>query len=441
MGKETSIQFLRDVLDETVELFPSKYINIGGDEARYDRWASCPKCQAVMKREGLKKPAELQGYLTNVVAEMMKEKGKTVTGWQEIISRGKINTPVVSVVWLNARDTIQAKNLGHKAILTPCTHMYYDFPESNTPGEVKAATWMPPVSLEKTYSTPLSDYSAKSTVLGVQGCYWSDQFIHGTVLQEIPYLDENRSENYAEYLAFPRMLALSEVAWTREADRNFKDFRNRLSNHYARLDYKNCNYRVPEPIVKSLKKENDGSYTYELESPIKGAKIVYTKDGNYPTIHSSVYKSPINVKSKNDFRAMTVVSPRHYSLPLYSAPDYSAYKQFGQISTTWKPLQIQITPTKWRFECTGKIAGDGDYEITFIQTHGKNALNLNNFKLFKREELVAEVNKSGQVSAENRVTFQFNVADFEAGTPFFIEVEANGVGGNDTAGLVFIRKK
>ena len=441
VGKESSMQFLRDVLDETVELFPSKYINIGGDEARYDRWEKCPRCQAVMKREGLKKAKELQGYLTNKVAEMMKEKGKTVMGWQEIIMRGKINTPVVSVVWLNPKDTIQAKELGHKAVYTPCTHMYYDFPESNTPGEVKAATWMPPVSLEKTYSTPINDYSENSVTLGVQGCYWSDQFIHGTILQEIPYLNENRSENYAEYLTFPRLLALSEVAWSRSASRNFTDFRERLSHHYARLEYKDCSYRVPEPIVKNIKQESDKTFTYELVSPVEGAKIVYTTDGSYPNIHSKQYTQPVNVKNKNNFRAMTVVSPRHYSLPLYTAPDYSAYKQFGKYCAAWKPLQIQVTPATWRFECTGKIAGDGNYEVTFVHTNGANALNLGKMKLFKREEVLTEVELKGKATGNNQVTYQFKVDQFEAGTPFFIEVEAYGEGGNDTAGLVFIKKK
>ena len=441
VGKESSIQFLRDVLDETVQLFPSKYINIGGDEARYDRWEKCPKCQALMKREGLTKANQLQGYLTNLVADMMKEKGKTVMGWQEIIMRGKINTPVVSVVWLNPKDTIQAKELGHKAVYTPCTHMYYDFPESKTPGEVKAATWMPPVSVEKTYSTPINDYSENSVTLGVQACFWSDQFIHGTVLQEIPYLDENRSENYAEYLTFPRLLALSEVAWSKSAKRNYVDFRGRLSHHFARLDYKDCNYRVPEPIVKEIKNESDGSYTYQLESPVAGAKVVYTTNGAYPNIHSPRYTEPINVKNKNDFRAMTVVTPRHYSLPLYTAPDYSAYKQYGKFSAQWKPLQIQVTPSPWRFECTGKIAGDGEYEVTFVRTNGANALNLGNLKLYKRNELLTEVQLSGKVAEGSTVTYKFTVDQFEAGTPFFIEVMANGEGGNDTTGLVFIKKK
>ena len=441
VGKETSIQFLRDVLEETVQLFPSKYINIGGDEAQYDRWEECPKCQALMKREGLTKANQLQGYLTNVVAEMMKEKGKTVMGWQEIIMRGKVNTPVVSVVWLNPKDTIQAKELGHKAVYSPSTHVYYDFPESGTPGEVKAATWLPPVSLEKTYSTPLNDYSASSVTLGIQACYWSDQFIHGTVLQEIPYLDENRSENYAEYLAFPRMLALSEVAWSRAAQRDYADFRQRLSHHFARLDNKGCTYRVPEPMVKSLKQEVNQSFTYELESPVEGAKIVYTTDGTYPNVHSKTYTEPVNVKNKDDFRAMTVVTSRHYSLPIYTAPDYSAYKQYGQFAASWKPLQIQVSPTPWRFECTGKITSNGNYEVTFIHTHGQNALNLGKLKLYKRDQLLTEVAMNDSTTEGHAVTYTFTVDQFEAGTPFFIEVEAYGEQGNDTAGLVFIHKK
>jgi hexosaminidase len=81
VGKETSIQFLQDVLEETVELFPSSYINIGGDEAVYKRYETCPDCQALMKREGLTKESELQGYLTNVVAQMMKKKNRTLIGW------------------------------------------------------------------------------------------------------------------------------------------------------------------------------------------------------------------------------------------------------------------------------------------------------------------------------------------------------------------------
>lgn len=442
VGKESSYKFLEDVLEETVNLFPSQYINIGGDEAVYSRWQECPKCQAVMKREGLKEAAELQGYLTNVVSDMMKKKNRTVVGWEEIIQRGKINNPVVAVFWHNVKDTIQATRTGHKAILTPATHMYLDFPESKTPGEIKAATWMPPISLEKCYSMEINDYSEESTVLGVQGCFWSDQFIHGTVLQELPLLNENRSENYAEYLTFPRLIAISEVAWSKLANRNYSDFSKRISSHYRKLDYKDCHYRVPEPEIVNMDKNTDGTVTFTLKSNVEGAKILYRTDGHYPHIHSAEYNAPVTVKSKDDFRAMTVVNDRHFSLPLYFAPDYSAYAVYGNFVYKWDPMKIQKQPSTMRFECTGKISGNGKYTLTFVHTGGRDAMKMGALKVFKRDELVAEVSNEGIINAVgNNLSYTFVIDTFEAGTPFFVEVEAYGDKGNDINGLVFIKKQ
>lgn len=440
VGKESSYQFLKDVLDETVALFPSKYINIGGDEAVYTNWEQCPRCQEVMKREGLSKASELQGYLTNVVADMMKKKNRTVIGWEEIIQRGKLNEQVVALMWHNVGDTIQATRTGHKAILTPATHLYFDFPESRTPGEVKAATWMPPISLEKCYGIEVNDYSPAATVMGVQGCFWSDQFIHGTVLQEITPLNENRSEQYAEYLIFPRMLALAEVAWLPKAERRYEDFFERMKYQYAKLDAKGCNYRVPEPKIQSMTQEGD-SLCFTLTPTVADAPIRYTTNGSYPTIHSAVYNGPVRVKNKADFHAMTVVDNRHFSLPIYFAPDYSAYKQYGEFTTEWKSLQVQTSPSKWRFECTGKVSGNGEFEIAFIQTGGQNALKLGNLSLWKRDEKLAEISINQSSQTDKAITGSFKVDAFEAGTPFYVEVEACGVNGNDTKGLVFIRKK
>ena len=442
VGKESSYQFLKDVLEETANLFPSSYINIGGDEAVYSRWEECPKCQAVMKREGLKKASDLQGYLTNVVSDMMKEKNRTIVGWEEIIQRGKVNNPVVALVWHNVGDTIQATVSGHKAILTPATHMYLDFPESSTPGEIKAAGWMPPISLEKCYSMEVNDYSPNSTVIGVQGCFWSDQFIHGTVLQELPQLNENRSENYAEYLNFPRMLAVSEVAWRKMSNRNYKDFSQRLSHHFAKLESKGCHYRVPEPEIVSMEEGADGKLTFTLASKVENAKILYTTNGRYPTIHSTLYTGPVTVDRKSDFHAITVVNDQHYSLPIYFAPDYSAYKQYGEFADEWQPLQIQTRPSSLRLECTGKISGNGTYEISFIRTKGTADLKMGRLQVLKREEKLADIQQEHTLSSTSPIaTYQFTIDAFEAGTPFFIEVEAYGAGGNDVSGLVFIKKK
>lgn len=441
VGKESSLKFLEDVLEETVNLFPSHYINIGGDEAVYSRWEECPHCQEVMKREGLKKAPELQGYLTNVVADMMKKKNRTVIGWEEIIQRGKVNNQVVALMWHTVKDSIQATNLGHKAILTPVTHLYLDMPESSTPGEIKAAGWMPPISLEKCYSMEINDYSPESTVLGVQGCLWSDQFIHGTVLQELPQLDENRAERYIEYLTFPRMLAVSELGWNRQLDRNYADFSSRIIHHYARLDNKNCYYRVPEPKIVSMEQKASGKLAFTLEPSVLGSGIRYTTNGSYPTIHSASYTTPVEVDKKSDFHAITVVTNSHYSLPIHFAPDYSAYKQYGTFTSEWKPLQIQTKMSPLRFECTGKISGNGAYEVTFIQTKGTNNTQLAQLRLFKRDEKLAEIQQEALIGKESEsTTYRFTVDSFEAGTPFFIEVQAYGNGGNDTSGLIFIKK-
>ena len=437
VGKQSSYDFLADVLEETADLFPSKYINIGGDEAVYDRWKECPLCQQVMQREGLKQVSDLQGYLTNVVADMMKKKGKTVVGWEEIIMRGKVSQPVVALIWHQVNDTLQATQTGHKAILTPATNLYLDFPESRTPGEVKAATWMPPISLEKCYSMPVNDYSPSSTVLGVQGCFWSDQFIHGTVLQELPLLNENRSEKYAEYLSFPRLLAVAELGWCRNAVRDWAGFKRRLGSHYARLDHKDCNYRVPEPDIVSIS-DAGGKVRFELASPVEGATIRYTTDGSYPHSHSAVYTSPVEVDVKTDFRAITEVDSRHFSLPLYFAPDFSAYQQYGTFVAEWKPKTFSASSGTWRFESTGKMVGNGTYEVIFVRTHGAG-LQPGRLVQYKRDEVLADL-PAPTVAGPDVVTYRLSQTAFEAGVPFFFEVETACGASSDSHGYVFVKK-
>lgn len=440
VGKESSFQFLQDVLDETVALFPSRYINIGGDEAVYDNWETCPKCQAVMKKQGLKKASELQGYLTNRVLQMMKEKNRTIIGWEEIIQRGKLDGRVVALIWHNESDTMMAVNNNHLAILTPATHAYLDFPESKTPGEVKAATWMPPISIEKSYSLAAKDYSPTSHVIGIQGCLWSDQFIHGTILQEIAPLNENRAENYVEYFTFPRLLALAEVGWTKESAREYKDFAHRLTYHYARLDQKGCNYRVPEPTIVSMQ-ETDQGVTFSLAESVNGAPIRYTTNGNYPTIHSPLYTGPVTVSNKNNFRAITVVNDRHYSLPIYFAYDYSEYKQYGEFTADWRPSNVQADKASvWKIDATGKISGNGMYEVTLVQTDGTNSLKVDGIKVLKRDELLEKIKDMQSVNKQHIVTYRFPIKSFEAGTPFYLEMQIYGDGGNNTNGAVFIKK-
>ena len=441
IGNEKSIQFLEDVLEETIALFPSKYINIGGDEAVYANWEKCPKCQAVRKEQGLKKTSELQGYLTNLVSNMMKKHGRTVVGWQEIAQRGKLDNQVVSIAWTNLKYAKDATDKGHFTVLCPASHMYFDFPEGRTPGEPKAATWMPPISVEKCYSLKVGDYGSKELTLGVQGAFWSDIFIHGTTLQEIYSINENRSENYAEYLTFPRLLALSEVGWSVEGERDYDSFTDRLKHHYVKLDNKDCNYRVPEPYISEVEVSEEG-VEFTLEESVADAKIVYTTDGTYPNPHSTEYTEPVTVENTSDFKAITIVTNRHVSLPIHIEEKYADFKKYGELSAEWKPKDIKGAEfATWKFEATGKIAGNGTYEITFVYTGGECRLDIEDVKLFKRDELVGEDVHTGYTGGSSKNnTYTVKVDSFEAGTPFFIEANVRGDLSNDSYGAVFIRK-
>lgn len=319
-GNDACYDFLADIFDEVCSIFPSPYVNIGGDEANYDNWKTCARCQALKAKLGLKTEAELQGYVTNRAIDMLKAHGRTVVGWNEIAERGPLNAPVVANCWHEPERAAEHIGEGHKALLSPVAYCYFDMPESRTPGEVQAATWSTPISLEKAYSLRPSDYTAghPEALLGVQACLWSDQFIVGTKLQEIDALDENRSEHYIDYLTFPRALALSEIGWSQSQWLNYADFSARLSNHFAIFDAKNCHYRVPEPQM-TVVQNADGTSTITLVSPVAGARLRYRTDGHYPNVHSTVYEHPVTVKDAKQFMAITEVSARHFSLPVCPA--------------------------------------------------------------------------------------------------------------------------
>lgn len=415
VGRESSMQFLKDVLEEVVALFPSPIINIGGDEAVYTRWESCPHCQTLMKKEGLEKAGDLQGWLTNQVATMMKKHNKTCMGWEEIIMRGKVSEPVVAVIWHEVKDTIMAKETGHKAILAPATHLYFDFPEEKISGEIQAATWLPPISLEKAYSMPINDYSSSSTVLGVMACYWSDQFIHGQKLQELPQLDENRSERYAEYLLFPRLMALSELGWLSESDRSWKRFSTSNDYNYRRLDALDVPYRLPQPHIVKHTDNADHSTTFTLEPTMTDGIVVYTTDGTYPTKHSPHYTKPVTAEDKDLFRAATLYG-RRVSLPVILPPDYSAYAQLGEFVGKKRAHYKETVVLSETYDLSGRLRGNGKYTLSIIDSLGSPST-LTKVEVWKRNERIATLLTDGKFNPT------FEVTNFEAGTPFTLNIE------------------
>ena len=212
-----------------------------------------------------------------------------------------------------------------------------------------------------------------------------------------------------------------------------------MKTHYRRLDYKECNYCVPEPIITRLEQGPQG-YTFELETPVKGTTIRYTLDGSYPTSHSPVYTEAVTVAEKNDFKAVTMVSPRHFSLPLYFEPDYSGYEAYGKYIASWKPEDIASDGSAWRFDCSGKIVGNGSYRLAFVPLEGRSGLQVKEVRLYKRGELLAAATLDMMVVEDGALVFPLTVEQFEAGTPIYIEAELADEESAGMSGHVFVRK-
>lgn len=445
VGKESTFDFLADVFKEVFALFPSKYIHIGGDEAVYTRWAACPNCQKRKADLGLKTEAALQVYFNQRVQNMVKPFGKTIVGWDEIIEDG-LKEKAVGMVWHDPKKTFKAVENGHDVVMSLTKFCYFDMAESNIPGEVKAATWVGLVPMEKVYQlNPMVeglDPKYQKQVLGASATLWADQFIHGTILQEIAPLNENRSEKYFDYFTFPRMSALAEVVWTPVAQQNWANFEKRLGSHYPRYQNAGYGFRLPQPKLVSAEKSGKG-YSIKLRNVVDGAQIRYTTDGTYPNPYSPVYTQPVEVAELKDFMAITVLNREQYSLPLYFPEKYEQFKKYGEVVAEWTPEKIKGKEFgTFEINATGKIKENGKYILTFMYTGGGTKLEIQSITIFKNGVKIGEDIHDGSTgSAQKDNVYKINIANYETGTAFTIKAMVRGDVDNNSNGIVLLKKE
>ncbi|MDP5082563.1 MAG: glycoside hydrolase family 20 protein [Winogradskyella sp.] len=279
--KDITFNFLEDVLDEVLELFPSKYIHIGGDEAPKTRWKTCNHCQQKIKDEGLRDEHELQSYFISRIENYLNRSGRQIIGWDEILEGGLApNATVMS--WRGFDGAIKAAQQGHNVILTPSSHCYFDHYQSEHKDEPLAIGGFLP--LEKVYSfNPIPEELTKDEanyVLGAQGNVWTE------------YIPNSKK---VEYMIFPRLLALSEVVWSNPEKRNYNEFILRVENFHKRLKALDLNYANHLYEIEGRLVMDNTLLTYELETSIEGKTIRYTLDASEPKLNSNVYENPIPI--------------------------------------------------------------------------------------------------------------------------------------------------
>ncbi|MBT2745335.1 MULTISPECIES: family 20 glycosylhydrolase [unclassified Lysobacter] len=302
--KEETFKFLENVLDEVVALFPAPFVHIGGDEAPKTRWKSSEVAQAVMRREGLKDEHELQSYFIQRMEKFLHSRGKRIIGWDEILEGGLAADATV-MSWRGEAGGIAAAQQGHDVIMTPTQCCYFDYGQ----GPAAHEQWNlgGELSLDKVYGydpvPKVLDAAQARHVLGVQGNVWTE------------YL---KTPAMVEYMVFPRLLALAEVAWTPQPDRDFGDFQRRLRGQFPQLDREQVGYRIPAPqgLTDALQIEQDDAREYKhrftLTPAVPGATIRYTLDGSEPGEASPVYQGPIEVVvplgQSRELRTVTVLA-------------------------------------------------------------------------------------------------------------------------------------
>jgi hexosaminidase len=274
---EKTFEFLENVLTEVIDLFPSQYIHIGGDECPKEAWKKSQFCQDLMKKEGLKDEHELQSYFIRRIDKFVTSKGRKIIGWDEILEGGlSPNATVMS--WRGVEGGIAAAKQQHDVIMTPNSHMYLDYYQGNPSTEPLAIGGFLPV--EKTYSyepyAPELTTSEAKYIKGVQANLWTE------------YVSK---PEHAEYMLFPRALATAEIGWSSK-EKDFVDFGKRMTKHFERLNQMAVNYSKAYYYVDfSTEKNKLNQPVVLLKSNDQTGTIRYTLDGTKPNEKSLIYSS------------------------------------------------------------------------------------------------------------------------------------------------------
>ena len=296
-GNDATLRFIEDVLTEIVEVFPSEYIHVGGDECPKTEWEKCPKCQARIKALGLKDDDKhsaemyLQSFVISHAEKFLNSKGRKIIGWDEILE-GELAPTATVHSWRGISGGLEAAKKGHNCIMSPNTYMYFDYYQTkHTADEPLAIGGYVPVETVYNYEPmhPSLTPEQQKHIIGVQANLWTE-YIH--------------TFTHVEYMELPRMAALCEVQWCKPENKDFEDFKQRIIPLVELYDIKGYNYakHIFDVNATFTTDTTKNCIITEL-STIDGRTIYYTTDGSEPTETSAIYKKPIEIKANCTLKA------------------------------------------------------------------------------------------------------------------------------------------
>ncbi|MBR2637659.1 MAG: family 20 glycosylhydrolase [Bacteroidaceae bacterium] len=303
-GNDATLSFINDVLSEVIEIFPSEYIHIGGDECPKDQWKICPKCQARIKKLGLKgddkHSAEmyLQSFVISHAEKFLNSKGRQIIGWDEILEGGLAPNATVHS-WRGVAGGIEAAKQGHNCIMSPNSHLYFDYYQTKyVDDEPLCIGGYVPVEKVYEYEPVDSSLTAEEAkyIIGVQANLWTE------------YIPDFQR---VEYMELPRMAALCEVQWCKPENKNYEDFKKRLLPLIDLYDIKEYNYaKHLFEVVADFSTDTEKNAVMINLTTIDNIPIYYTIDGSEPTTESAQYTEPIAIKEACTFKAKGIGADR-----------------------------------------------------------------------------------------------------------------------------------
>lgn len=339
VGNDFTLQFVKDVLSEVADIFPSEYIHIGGDECPKVRWEKCPKCQERIKSLGLKSDAKhtkeqrLQSYMIQEAAKYLKEKGKRIIGWTEILEGGLVPDAIL-MSWIGESGGIEAAHQHHDVIMTPNTYLYFDYYQSKKVEDEPLAIggYLP---IEKTYNyEPMPKELTKEEqqyIKGVQANLWTEY---------IPVFSQ------VQYMVLPRLGAAAEVQWTDPSKKDYKDFLRRVPHLVAVYDCYGWNYATHVYDVNVDMKADTVNHVLNVQlSTMADDPIYYTLDGQDPTEKSLKYTKPFTIDQSVVLKTMAVHPDRTSKISVDTI-------RFNK--ATLKPV-VLLQPNESRFSPDGPV--------------------------------------------------------------------------------------
>jgi hexosaminidase len=275
-ANEKVYNFLDKVLTEVAQRFPFQYIHMGGDECPKNYWEKSDQIKALMTREGLKNMEEVQSYFEKRLEKIVESKGKKFMGWDEILEGGLAPGAIV-MSWRGISGGIQAAKMGHQVVMSPTTFVYLDYVQADPVMEPHVYATL---RLKTCYQfEPVPDSVDAKFIMGGQGNLWTEQVYN---------------MRHAEYMTWPRAMAIAESVWSPKEKKNWNDFAARAEEHFGRLDAAQTKYdpAVYDPIFKATK-DAGGHLQIDLSTELDGLDIYYSFDNSFPDNFYPRYTQPL----------------------------------------------------------------------------------------------------------------------------------------------------